>query len=101
MTAARRLAAHAPHPNTTPSPQQLVVLRYLARHLELHGWMPSRREILHHLGASPKSLKLAQDQLEALEKKGFISIGENVSRGIRLMPLALAWLDAEKRKGAR
>ena len=58
------------------------VLKYIKRHLKENGYPPTRGEIAQHFGWASKTA--AQQHLEALQAKGFISLASNLSRGIKL-----------------
>lgn len=77
---------------TAPTERESSVLRYLHRHHRLYGWMPSRRELLDHLGISATSLKWVQQILAALETKGFIEVVPKQPRCIRLTKAGLRFV---------
>lgn len=79
-------------PARTPTEKQLVVLRYLQRHQEVYGWMPTFREIADHLGTSRNSMKWVTQLLEALEDRGLIERLPHTPRAIRITRRGRPWL---------
>jgi repressor LexA len=55
------------------------VLEFIKKFTKENKYPPTRREISNELGY--KSTNAASDHLRALEKKGFLTIVPNVSRG--------------------
>ena len=63
--------------------RQLEVLDLIYASIDENGMPPTRSEIANNLGF--KSLNAAEDHLKALEKKEFIKLVPNVSRGIKIL----------------
>ena len=63
-----------------PTNIQVSVLRFIATHIDAHGFPPSHRDIASqfswHSNAAPRC------HLLGLEKKGFIKTATRVARGI-------------------
>jgi repressor LexA len=63
--------------------RQQQLLTFIERHLTLHGFPPSIREMAEHMGI--RSTNGVNDHLKALQRKGFLSReGEAKSRAISL-----------------
>lgn len=62
--------------------RQKEVLDAIARYVDLHDYPPTIREIANSFSIS---IKGAYDHLKALEKKGFLRLGENKSRAIEVL----------------
>jgi len=61
---------------------QKNVLNYIADFIEENGYPPTVREISEHFG---KSIRAVQDNMVALQKKGYISLAQKKSRSIRIL----------------
>ena len=61
---------------------QKNVLNYIADFIDENAYPPTVREISDHFG---KSIRAVQDNLVALQKKGFISLVQKKSRSIRVL----------------
>ena len=72
----------------TLTPRQREVLNFIAEFIEKYKFPPTRSELSRHFGF--RSPNAAEAHLRALEKKSVIGIERGVSRGITLLPLALA-----------
>ncbi len=72
--------------------RQREVLECIRQHLQDTGMAPTRAEIADLMGFQSKNA--ASDHLRALERKGFIRIHNDRSRGIQLLEAAL-WNDDE------
>jgi repressor LexA len=72
--------------------RQREVLDCIRRHLQDTGMAPTRAEIADLMGFQSKNA--ASDHLRALERKGFIRIHNDRSRGIQLLDAA-NWSDDE------
>jgi repressor LexA len=70
--------------------RQKQILNFISEFIEKHKFPPTRSELSAHFGF--KSPNAAQAHLRALEKKAVIGIERGVSRGITLLPLAMAEL---------
>jgi repressor LexA len=70
--------------------RQKQVLNFISEFIEKHKFPPTRSELSAHFGF--KSPNAAEAHLRALEKKSVIGIERGVSRGITLLPLAVAEL---------
>lgn len=62
--------------------RQKEVLEFLTEYAESHGYPPTIRETAK---AFSVSIKGAYDHVKALEKKGFIKLGENRSRAMEIV----------------
>ncbi|MFA7438436.1 transcriptional repressor LexA [Castellaniella sp.] len=67
--------------------RQHQILQLIRQAILQAGRPPTRAEIAQALGF--RSANAAEDHLRALERKGYIQLSANTSRGIRLTPLAL------------
>ncbi|MCE1246899.1 MAG: transcriptional repressor LexA [Firmicutes bacterium] len=63
--------------------RQKQVLDFIRHTIDMRGYPPTVRDIASHL--SIISLNAVRVHLSALEKKGYISVEANTSRGIRLL----------------
>jgi len=70
-------------PKTKLTDRQDEVYRFLLKFNAENGYHASRQDICDHFDFSSK--KAAADHLEALKKKGVISISPNISRGIKIL----------------
>ena len=61
---------------------QKNVLNYIADFIDQNGYPPTVREISEHF---EKSIRAVQDNMLALQKKGFISLAQKKSRSIRIL----------------
>ena len=61
---------------------QKDVLNYIADFIDENAFPPTVREISDHFG---KSIRAVQDNLVALQKKGFITLAQKRSRSIRIL----------------
>ncbi len=61
---------------------QRDVLNYIAEFIDENAYPPTVREISDHFG---KSIRAVQDNLIALQKKGYISLVQKKSRSIRIL----------------
>jgi len=77
------------------TPRQKQILRFISEFIEKNKFPPTRSELSRHFGF--KSPNAAEAHLRALEKKAVIGIERGVSRGITLLPLAMAELPADGR----
>jgi len=59
--------------------KQNKVLNFIRFYIEEQGFPPSRRDIADSFGMTAGG---AQDHLQAIRRKGYISIAKNISRGI-------------------
>ena len=64
--------------------RQLGLYRFIVAHVHAHGFPPTWREILAHLGAT--STNSARCHLDRLEKKGVILAERGRTRAIRIVP---------------
>src|SRR5258708_24445046 len=64
------------------TPRQAEILQLIADFVQSTGFPPTRAEIARNLGF--RSANAAEDHLKPLEKKGFIELFADASRGIRL-----------------
>jgi repressor LexA len=62
--------------------RQAAILAFLQEQIAQHGLPPTRADIARHFGFSSRAS--AEDQLRALERKGYIEIVADSARGIRL-----------------
>ena len=62
--------------------RQKEVLSFITRYIAAHKFPPTIREIAEHFAISVKG---AYDHVKALEKKGFLRLGENRSRALELL----------------
>ncbi len=62
---------------------QEAVLHFIEAFIERKRYPPSRKEIADHFGW--KSANAAQECLDAIERKGFIEVIPNISRGLRVL----------------
>ena len=70
--------------------RQKQILNFISEFIESNKFPPTRSELAKHFGF--KSPNAAEAHLRALEKKSVIGIERGVSRGITLLPLAMAEL---------
>ncbi|MGD8358628.1 MAG: transcriptional repressor LexA [Lysobacterales bacterium] len=70
--------------------RQKQILKFISEFIDKHKFPPTRSELSEHFGF--RSPNAAEAHLRALEKKSMIGIERGVSRGISLLPLALAEL---------
>ena len=70
------------------TPRQKQILTFISEFIEKHRFPPTRSELSAHFGF--RSPNAAEAHLRALEKKSVIGIERGVSRGITLLPLAMA-----------
>ena len=61
---------------------QKDVLNYIADFIDENAYPPTVREVSDHFG---KSIRAVQDNLVALQKKGYISLVQKKSRSIRIL----------------
>ena len=61
---------------------QKNVLNYIADFIDENAYPPTVREVSDHFG---KSIRAVQDNLVALQKKGYISLVQKKSRSIRIL----------------
>ena len=61
---------------------QRDVLNYIAQFIDEHAYPPTVREISEHFG---KSIRAVQDNMTALQKKGYISLVQKKSRSIKIL----------------
>ena len=62
------------------SDRQEAILRFVARHIDKHGWQPSIRDIGDHFGiASPNGVA---SHLRAMKRKGYVSPNPTTARAI-------------------
>lgn len=61
---------------------QRDVLNYIAQFIEENSYPPTVREISEHFG---KSIRAVQDNMTALQKKGYISLVQKKSRSIKIL----------------
>lgn len=66
----------------TLTAKQRGVMTALSQYIEAHGWPPTRVELANSLGITPNG---AHEHLQAIAKKGHITLAPGVSRGIRLV----------------
>ncbi len=66
----------------TLTDRQSEVLDFIASYVEKHSYPPTIREVAEHFSVSVKG---AYDHVKALEKKGYLRIGENRSRAIEIL----------------
>ena len=62
--------------------RQKEVLEFISNYAEENAFPPTVREISEHFNVS---LRAIQDHISALQKKGFITQGQNRSRSIRVL----------------
>ena len=70
--------------------RQKEILNFISEFIEKHKFPPTRSELSSHFGF--RSPNAAETHLRALEKKAVIGIERGVSRGITLLPMAMAEL---------
>jgi repressor LexA len=70
--------------------RQKQILKFISEFIDKHKFPPTRSELSTHFGF--KSPNAAEAHLRALQKKAVIHIERGVSRGISLLPLAMAEL---------
>lgn len=70
------------------TPRQKQILTFISEFIEKNKFPPTRSELSAHFGF--RSPNAAEAHLRALEKKAVIGIERGVSRGITLLPLAMA-----------
>jgi repressor LexA len=75
------------------SERQRRILEFLKEYVEENGYPPSMREIGAAAGIS--STSVVSYNLERLEEEGYISRDREVSRGLKLTPMAVAWVTSE------
>lgn len=68
---------------TALTPRQEVLLAFLRDYQREHGYMPSHREMLSHLGCT--AMQTVTDLLIALEKKGAIRRTYGIARAIQVL----------------
>ncbi len=61
---------------------QRDVLNYIADFIDENAYPPTVREVSEHFG---KSIRAVQDNMVALQKKGYISLAQKKSRSIRVL----------------
>mgnify|MGYP002854903444 CR=1 FL=1 len=61
---------------------QRDVLNYIADFIDQNGYPPTVREVSERFG---KSIRAVQDNMVALQKKGYISLAQKKSRSIRIL----------------
>ncbi|MCR5045431.1 MAG: transcriptional repressor LexA [Treponema sp.] len=61
---------------------QRDVLNYIADFIDENAYPPTVREVSDHFG---KSIRAVQDNMVALQKKGYISLAQKKSRSIRVL----------------
>lgn len=61
---------------------QRDVLNYIAQFIDENSYPPTVREISEHFG---KSIRAVQDNMTALQKKGYISLVQKKSRSIKIL----------------
>ncbi len=66
----------------TLTARQQEVLDFISSYLDSHAYPPTIREIAESFSISVKG---AYDHVKALEKKGFLRLGENRSRALELL----------------
>jgi repressor LexA len=66
----------------TLTARQKEVLDFISSYLEAHAYPPTIREIAESFAISVKG---AYDHVKALEKKGYLRLGENRSRALELL----------------
>lgn len=64
------------------TPRQRQTLKYIARYSQKNGYPPTLREVATQLGIQPSA---ARDKLLALERKGYVQVTPNISRGLRVL----------------
>jgi repressor LexA len=62
--------------------RQKEFLEYLASFIDTHSYPPTIRETAEHFSVSVKG---AYDHVKALERKGFVRLGENRSRALEIV----------------
>lgn len=62
--------------------KQRHVLDFICRHILDKGYPPAVRDIGERFGYTPKT---SWDYLNTLEKKGYILVTKNISRGIKVL----------------
>lgn len=82
LLASSSATTHMPAGLMPPTDRQREVLAWVERFMQQEGMPPTRRDIGHGLGIRVNAV---QEHLTALERKGFISIKEGTSRGIRVL----------------
>lgn len=71
---------------TELTPRQTEILRVIRELSDASGYPPTRAELAHALGF--RSINAAEEHLQALARKGALSLQAGTSRGIRLKPVA-------------
>lgn len=68
--------------NIEPTKRQDEVLDFIKWHISDKGWAPTYREICEKLGFG--STAAAHNHLLALEKKGYVKLGNSKARAIKV-----------------
>lgn len=82
-----------------PTPRQLEVLRFIARHIQIAGYPPTLKEIGKAFRIS--STNGVNDHLQALERKGLIARTDMVSRGIVITDDGKRWASSDEQRPPR
>jgi len=65
------------------TPRQAQIFKFLKRYQAKHGYPPTRQEITDQFQF--KSNNATADHLKAIEKRGWIKIVPDTSRGIKIL----------------
>jgi len=66
----------------TLTDKQTTFYRYLVAYQDNAGYSPAIREMCSHMGW--KSTHSAREYLQALEKKGYVTVSPGIARGLKL-----------------
>lgn len=67
----------------TLTPAQQKVMKFILRYRDDKGYPPTRAEINMHFGWS--SPNAASQHLRLMERKGYVRLIDNISRGIEIL----------------
>lgn len=75
-----------------PTPRQRQLLLFWAAHIHEHGYPPTLREALPHMGM--RATNALRDLLYGLERRGLMVVADGVARGAVVTKLGWALLGA-------
>lgn len=73
-----------------PTTRQLQLLAFIQQSVESRGIPPTQREMLIHLGLSPKATLNAAEHIHRMMVKGYLAQAPRKSRAIKLTPFGLS-----------